>query len=92
VGSIYVEEAARMLNRIRYAVNDADSDWEKPGTLSQKAIRSLRSTAGVSVVLVGMRREAYVEDVLIELKRPMAQKDRRDSWVGLTPGIKELFA
>ena len=37
VGSIYVEEAARMLNRIRYAVNDADPEWEKPGTLSQKA-------------------------------------------------------
>jgi aryl-alcohol dehydrogenase-like predicted oxidoreductase len=80
VGSIYVEEAARVLNRIRSAVDDADPQWEKPGTLSQKAIRALRSTAGVSVVLVGMRRGAYVEDVLTELKRPLEQKDRRGSW------------
>ena len=58
VGSTYVEEADRVLKRIRYAVNEADPEWEKPGTLSQKAIRSLRSTTGVSVVLVGMRREA----------------------------------
>ena len=91
VGSIYVEEAARVLNRIRYAVNDADRQWEKQGTLSQKAIRALRSTAGVSVVLVGMRREAYVEDVVNELKRPVAQKDRRDSWAKLVQERKELF-
>jgi len=83
VGSVYVEAAAQELNRIRYAVNGADPQWEKPGTLSQKAIRALRSTTGVSVVLVGMRREAYVNDVLDELKRPVAQKDRRDSWVEL---------
>jgi aryl-alcohol dehydrogenase-like predicted oxidoreductase len=89
VGSIYVEDAARLLNRIRYAVNDADPEWEKQGTLSQKAIRALRSTAGVSVVLVGMRRKAYVEDVLIELKRPLAQKDRQDSWTILKQGIEE---
>jgi len=87
VGSIYVEKALRDLNRIRYAVNNADPVWEKPGTLSQKAIRALRSTAGVSVVLVGMRREAYVDDVLSELKRPVEQKDRRESWVGLEAAI-----
>jgi aryl-alcohol dehydrogenase-like predicted oxidoreductase len=91
VGSIYVEEVDRVLKRIRYAVNDADSEWEKPGTLSQKAIRSLRSTVGVSVVLVGMRREAYVEDVLTELKRPIKQKEHQAGWVRLRQGIAELF-
>jgi aryl-alcohol dehydrogenase-like predicted oxidoreductase len=91
VGSIYMEEAARVLNRIRYTVNDADPQWEKQGTLSQKAIRALRSTAGVSVVLVGMRSGAYVEDVLTELKRPIEQKDRQGSWTKLRQGIAELF-
>jgi aryl-alcohol dehydrogenase-like predicted oxidoreductase len=91
VGSVYVEAAAQELNRIRYAVNGADPVWEKPGTLSQRAIRALRSTSGVSVVLVGMRGEAYVRDVLNELKRPVAQKDRRDSWAGLRQGIAELL-
>jgi aryl-alcohol dehydrogenase-like predicted oxidoreductase len=83
VGSVYVEKAVQQLNRIRYAVNGADPDWEKPGTLSQKAIRALRSTAGVSVVLVGMRRDAYVNDVLAELKRTVEQTERRDSWAKL---------
>ena len=87
VGSVYVEEAAQQLNRIRYAVNGADPDWEKPGTLSQKAIRALRSTAGVSTVLVGMRRDVYVADVLDELKRPVTQKDRRDSWAKLEGSV-----
>ena len=87
VGSVYVEEAAQQLNRIRYAVNGADSDWDKPGTLSQKAIRALRSTVGVSTVLVGMRREVYVQDVLEELKRPVAQNDRSDSWTKLKQSL-----
>ena len=91
VGSIYVEEAARALNHIVYALNEADSDWAQEGSLSQKAIRALRSTTGVSVVLVGMRREAYVEDVLAELHRPVEQTDRQDSWHKLTDEAKELF-
>jgi len=91
VGSVYVEKAVQELNRIRYAVNAADPQWEKQGTLSQKAIRALRSTAGVTVILVGMRRDAYVEDVLTELKRPVEQKDRRDNWTSLRQGIEECF-
>ena len=92
VGSIYVEEAARVLNRIRYAVNDADPQWSQESNLSQKAIRALRSTTGVSVILVGMRRDAYVQDVLTELKRPVEQKDRRKSWDKLTGEVGELFS
>jgi aryl-alcohol dehydrogenase-like predicted oxidoreductase len=34
------------------------------GTLSQRTVRALAMTPGVDVVLVGMRRRAYVEDVL----------------------------
>ena len=91
VGSLYVEEAARLLNRIRYAANDADPEWAKPGTLSQKAIRALRSTAGVSVVLVGMRRPPYVEDVLMELKQPIEGKQRHGSWITLSQAIEKSF-
>ena len=92
VGSIYVDEAARVLNRIRYAVNDADPDWAQEGTLSQKAIRALRSTAGVSVILVGMRRDAYVQDIVAELRRPVAQKDRRDGWAKISQEVDKLFS
>jgi aryl-alcohol dehydrogenase-like predicted oxidoreductase len=92
VGSIYVEEAARNLRHIVYAVNETDPDWAQASTLSQKAIRVLRSTTGVSVVLVGMRRVAYVEDVLTELKRPLEQTDRHDGWHKLTQAAKKLFS
>jgi aryl-alcohol dehydrogenase-like predicted oxidoreductase len=92
VGSIYVEEAVRVLNRINHAINDADPQWAETGTLSQKALRALRTTAGVSVVLVGMRREAYVEDVLEELNRPMVQTGRHSSWAKLNGEIAQCFA
>jgi hypothetical protein len=91
VGSLYAEEADRLLKRIRYAVNDADPEWAKPDTLSQKAIRALRSTAGVSVVLVGMRRPPYVEDVLMELKQPIEGKERHGSWMSLSQAIENFF-
>jgi predicted aldo/keto reductase-like oxidoreductase len=91
VGSIYAEEAAVELNRIRYALNDTDPEWQKADTLSQKAIRALRSTRGVSTVLVGMRKEAYVKDVLSELKQPIAQKSRQASWHGLAQKVDKFF-
>jgi aryl-alcohol dehydrogenase-like predicted oxidoreductase len=91
VGSIYAEEAARILNRIRDAVNASDPDWAKGENLGQKAIRALRSTAGVSSVLVGMRRKAYVEDVLEELARPVAPADRLQSWHRLKQKLAEAL-
>jgi aryl-alcohol dehydrogenase-like predicted oxidoreductase len=87
VGSVYVEEAEHVLHGIRHAVNDTDPRWSQEGTLSQKAIRALRTTSGVSVVLVGMRREEYVEDVLEEIKRPLALKESRGSWDGLRQAL-----
>jgi hypothetical protein len=35
-----------------------------------------------------MRRDAYVEDVLTELKQPLAQTDRRDSWAHLDEALQ----
>ena len=87
VAAIYVEEAVRRLNRIRYAVNEADPDWEEQGSLSQKSIRALRSTAGVTTVLVGMRRDAYVKDILTELELPLEKIERKASWTRLGQGL-----
>ena len=92
VGSIYAEKSARMLKRISEAVDAADPIWQAGQTLSQKAIRALRATMGVSTVLVGMRRPTYVEDVLDELKRPVVQKNRRQAWSTLTRSVAALFS
>ena len=66
--------------------------WEKADTLSRKAVRALRSTTGVATVLVGMRREAYVKDVLTELQRPLEQKERQNSWARLQQSLEDVFS
>jgi aryl-alcohol dehydrogenase-like predicted oxidoreductase len=83
VASMYGEKAALEVQRLRRTVAAADADWAQADTLSQKAVRALRSTSGVTSVLVGMRREAYVTDVLAELCRPVTVDDRLSSWQAL---------
>jgi len=90
VASIYAEEAAHRVDRIRRTLAAADRDWAEAGTLSQKALRAIRSTAGVSCTLVGMRRAEYVTDVLAELRRPIKQGARFESWQKLTEELTKI--
>jgi aryl-alcohol dehydrogenase-like predicted oxidoreductase len=92
VGSIYAEAAARKMREIRRLVASADTRWAEGETLSQRAIRAVRSTKGVSCVLVGMRREDYVIDVLAELQRPVPQKKRLEAWQTLSDGICAILS
>jgi aryl-alcohol dehydrogenase-like predicted oxidoreductase len=80
VWSSYRQEAAKRCGQIKKGLSSVDTDWCEAETLSQMAIRALRSTAGITTVLVGMRRETYVEDVLEELARPVENKERTESW------------
>ena len=80
VGSFYAEMARRRARELKRALAVADPDWAKPGTLSQKAVRALRTTRGISAVLVGMRHPDYVEDVLEELRHHFTVTDRKKSW------------
>lgn len=65
---------------LRSLVGEIDSDWAQAATLSQMAVRALRSSLGVTCVLVGMRDPAYVDDQLAELTRPLRVNDRLESW------------
>ena len=80
VGSSYRVEAAKRCAHLKNRLSLVDMDWAQAATLSQMAIRALRSTAGITTVLVGMRRESYVEDVLEEFARPVEKKERTGSW------------
>jgi aryl-alcohol dehydrogenase-like predicted oxidoreductase len=91
VGSIYAEDAAHQVDRIRRVVALADRDWAEEGTLSQKALRAVRTTAQVSCALVGMRGEEYVSDVLTELGRPIQKADRTESWQKLADELTRMF-
>jgi aryl-alcohol dehydrogenase-like predicted oxidoreductase len=90
VSSIYAEKAAGRVDRIRRVVAAADAAWAAEGTLSQKAVRAIRSTPAVSCVLVGMRRVEYVSDVLAELSCPIKQDGRLESWRKLTRSLANI--
>ena len=80
VGAWHAAADAALSARIKDRAAAWDADWARADTLSQTALRALRSTEGVSSVLVGMRRPEYVEDVLAELARPVEQGDKKASW------------
>jgi hypothetical protein len=91
VASIYADDVVALQKKIRMMIDRADEDWSSPGTLSQKALRALVSTLGVSAVLIGMRQEAYVDDVLAELHRPVPKIERTGAWKRLHAGSREIF-
>ena len=76
----YAGDGVTQARRFRDKVAAVDEDWSPAETLSQIALRAIRSTAGISAVLVGMRSEEYVEDVLAELRRSCPVASRVDSW------------
>jgi aryl-alcohol dehydrogenase-like predicted oxidoreductase len=80
ISSVYQAQAAENAARTKARVSFADADWAEAATLSQMALRALRSTLGVTTVLVGMRQESYVDDVIEELGRPVSRQDRTESW------------
>jgi aryl-alcohol dehydrogenase-like predicted oxidoreductase len=80
ITSVYQQQAAEKSARIKTQVAAVDADWAEASTLSQMALRALRSTSGISNVLLGMRRESYVDDVVEELGRPVSRKERTESW------------
>jgi hypothetical protein len=80
LGGFHAQAAARKTAQIKLALAAADPDWSGEVPLSRLALRALRTTEGISCVLVGMRRPEYVDDVLAELKTPKEPKDRRASW------------
>jgi aryl-alcohol dehydrogenase-like predicted oxidoreductase len=80
LGGFHAQAAARKTAQIKSALAAADPDWAGDAALSRRAVRALRSTEGISCVLVGMRRTEYVGDVLAELKTPVRQTNRQASW------------
>jgi aryl-alcohol dehydrogenase-like predicted oxidoreductase len=83
-GLLRLSEDNVQAERLKSVVGSIDSDWGCGGTLSQVAVRSLRSSQGVTSVLVGMRQISYVEDMLSELRHHCPIQDRKKSWLALS--------
>lgn len=77
---VYEGEVIRQVNEFKNKVAALDQSWESIPNLSQLSLRALRSTAGITAVLMGMRREMYVEDALQELRRACDVVDRKKTW------------
>ena len=92
VASPYQETAARASARLKEWISSVDPDWARAKTLSQIALRALRSTLGVSTVLIGMRRDEYVEDVLEELGRVAEVRERIAAWHRLGEEKASVFS
>ena len=83
VGAVYRMATAQELAQVRARAAAADPAWGQAASLSRLALKALWSTSGVSCVLVGMRRPAYVAEVLDELTAPAAPEPRREAWLRL---------
>ena len=90
VASNYADAAIAREQAINRALAHADTTWAAPDTLSQRAIGALMSTAGVSSVLVGMRRKKYVRDVLGAMAGDPVVAEREDAWARLNHALDRL--
>ncbi len=90
VSAVYGAPAAERITAIKDAVRQADADWNTDQPLSRMALRTLQSTRGISTVLVGMRRPAYVEDVLAATASGRAEASRKSGWLKLKNRLDRL--
>jgi aryl-alcohol dehydrogenase-like predicted oxidoreductase len=80
VTNYYRSREMKRIQLDKAMIAGCDADWAFDCSLSQLAIHVLRSTQGVTAILVGMRDESYVSDVLAELARPVSKLPRQASW------------
>lgn len=65
ISNYYKEFANKRAEYFHSLINEFIPEDAKPLTLSQKALLTVASADGVDIVLVGARKEEYVEDVLV---------------------------
>lgn len=86
----------KRLTAVKRVVSQVNPDWADTSTITQSVIRALRSTEGIDCVLVGMRKESYVQDVLTELQQPIQAFATEVVWTQLQEEMKRevlfLFA
>jgi len=91
IGEHYRDLDHKRIGRIKGAVAGVKQEWAETDTLTQTVIRALRSTEGVDCVLVGMRKDAYVRDVLSELQRPLTSSATDEEWVRLQEAMRSAL-
>ena len=78
--TVYQGEAARQAGLFRDTIAAINNDWQDVSQLRQLALLAVCSTPGAASVLVSMRREQYVADVLATLERLGGLETTKDIW------------
>ena len=78
---VYDAEGRSAARRFYEDAAKLNSSWGEAPHLRHLALRALRSAQGVTAILVGMRRTAYVADVLAELERKPPEISNRETWM-----------
>lgn len=68
IDSMVEDDAARESKRLQQFLSNRSVKLKSTPRLSQQALRVLWSVPGIDCVLIGMRREAYVDDVIQALQ------------------------
>ncbi len=86
----YQAQADQKAQDLYRRVLPLDPDWREAASLSRLALRAVRSSQGVSSVLIGMRRREYVSAVLAELAVAIEAKTRSEAWLALAEAASGL--
>ena len=73
ISTYWDNEYSKFTDKIQTELANSVKEFANASKLSNMAIRAIRSTTGVSSVLVGMTKVPYVYDVLNELKHPITK-------------------
>ncbi len=76
----YKAESSARSEGLKAHLRHTFPEWTDTHRLSHIAINSLRMTQGVSSILVGMRQDDYVEDVLQAIKKDSVPEIQAKSW------------
>jgi len=79
INAYFTQQHTEQTDSIKRHINDNIDAWKDAFGLSHKSIRALRTTEGISSILVGMRKPEYVDDILKELNQKI-RTNRIEDW------------
>ena len=80
ITAYYKSYALSQVEAIKFKFQSQIPEWATSYKLSHIALRALRTTPGITSILVGMRHPLYVDDVLAELHRPAEKTATKNQW------------
>ena len=87
----YKQEHQETVENIRKELAIIDQKYTNTKSLSQMALRILLTTPGITSVLVGMRQEKYVDEVIKELKMNITVENPKNNWNKIYNTINKKF-